>query len=307
MNDIRQTFIQQSTLSWPKLLGELVWVLAGMLLWLGVFVIGENSALVAWLAPIRLILGLLIVIYFPGYCLQVALFPRQGDLDNIERVGLSLGLSIAWVSVLALILNGLPTALSFEATVVGMLISTLIFMITAVFRRAFIAPDKLYQPTPLQPKSWWQGLNFAERRIIGGALVAILLMGGGLAVSLTAVSSQNQLTEFYMLGEAGLAENFPREAVINEPVSVLIGINHLEETSETYRIDIVQRDVWSGQAWLVESFAIGELSDGDEWQQPVHWIMPESGANQQVSIYLFIEGQDSPHRELRLWLDVEEQ
>ncbi|MDD3754758.1 MAG: DUF1616 domain-containing protein, partial [Methanobacterium sp.] len=44
---------------------------------------------------IRTILGILLVLFIPGYSLIAALFPRWGDLDGIERGALSFGLSIA--------------------------------------------------------------------------------------------------------------------------------------------------------------------------------------------------------------------
>ena len=50
--------------------------------------------------PIRIILGLLLVLFLPGYSLIAALFPRRGDLDGIERIALSFGLSIAIVPLI---------------------------------------------------------------------------------------------------------------------------------------------------------------------------------------------------------------
>jgi uncharacterized membrane protein len=47
--------------------------------------------------PIRIILGLPLVLFLPGYSLIATLFPRKDDLDAIERIALSFGLSIAIV------------------------------------------------------------------------------------------------------------------------------------------------------------------------------------------------------------------
>jgi len=55
--------------------------------------------------PVRIILGLHLVLFLPGYALIAALFPRKGDLDGIERIALSFGLSIAVVPLLGLALN----------------------------------------------------------------------------------------------------------------------------------------------------------------------------------------------------------
>ena len=60
------------------------------------------------LAPsivVRVILGLPLVLFFPGYSLILALFPKKHQIDSIERVALSFGLSIAVVPLIGLILN----------------------------------------------------------------------------------------------------------------------------------------------------------------------------------------------------------
>ena len=49
--------------------------------------------------PVRIILGLLLVLFLPGYSLIAALFPRKDDLDGIEWIALS----IAVVPVLAVL------------------------------------------------------------------------------------------------------------------------------------------------------------------------------------------------------------
>src|SRR4030067_597705 len=56
----------------------------------------------------RIFLGLPFVLFFPGYTLIAALFPRKDDLDAIERVALSLGLSIAVVPLIGLAPNYSP-------------------------------------------------------------------------------------------------------------------------------------------------------------------------------------------------------
>ena len=58
--------------------------------------------------PMRLALTLLLALFLPEYSLIAALFPRKGDLDGIDRIALSFGLSIAVVPLLGLALNYTP-------------------------------------------------------------------------------------------------------------------------------------------------------------------------------------------------------
>jgi len=63
--------------------------------------------------PLRITLGLLFMVFFPGYTLLSALFPRSGDLNWSERVALSFGISIAVISCIGLILLVVPWGYSF--------------------------------------------------------------------------------------------------------------------------------------------------------------------------------------------------
>ena len=54
---------------------------------------------------LRIILGLPFLLFFPGYTLLAALFPRRTDLNGIEMVALSFGISLAAVAGIGLILN----------------------------------------------------------------------------------------------------------------------------------------------------------------------------------------------------------
>lgn len=66
--------------------------------------LADLFALVPELAstPIRMILGLIMVLFLPGSALVAALFPAKDDLDGIERLALGLGLSFAIVPLIGL-------------------------------------------------------------------------------------------------------------------------------------------------------------------------------------------------------------
>ena len=57
---------------------------------------------------LRIALGLAFVLFFPGYTLIAALFPRKEQLGGIERMTLSFGLSIAVVPLIGFALNYTP-------------------------------------------------------------------------------------------------------------------------------------------------------------------------------------------------------
>jgi hypothetical protein len=57
---------------------------------------------------IRYVLGLLFVLYLPGSMLVEALFPKNQDPESLERLALSIGLSLAVIPLIGLLLNYTP-------------------------------------------------------------------------------------------------------------------------------------------------------------------------------------------------------
>lgn len=65
-----------------------------------------------------------VVLFVPGYCLSLALYPRKEDLDRLERIVLSFGFGIAATSIMVFYANkllGVPltalTSLGFVALI----------------------------------------------------------------------------------------------------------------------------------------------------------------------------------------------
>src|SRR6266705_710857 len=69
--------------------------------------------------------AILLILFVPGYVLVAALFPNAKEIDWIERVALSLGLSIAVVPLLALLLNFTPWGISLAPVVTTVTLFTI--------------------------------------------------------------------------------------------------------------------------------------------------------------------------------------
>jgi uncharacterized membrane protein len=88
--------------------------------------------------PVRIILGLPLVLFLPGYALIAILFPRKDDLDGIERVALSFGLSIAITPLLGLGLNYTPFGIRLVPILIVLSVFTIAIAISAWARRSRI-------------------------------------------------------------------------------------------------------------------------------------------------------------------------
>jgi len=91
--------------------------------------------------PIKIILGLPLVLFLPGYALIAALFPRKDDLDGIERIALSFGLSIATVPLLGLALNYTPFGIRLSPILIVLSVFTISLAMGAYARRSIIPEE----------------------------------------------------------------------------------------------------------------------------------------------------------------------
>src|SRR5665647_2588186 len=62
--------------------------LKGVLFWLLLTILAIYLPLLNS-TPIRVVFAFPVLIFIPGYCLVAVLFPKEGDIDVIERIALS--------------------------------------------------------------------------------------------------------------------------------------------------------------------------------------------------------------------------
>jgi len=111
-----------------------------------VFTIPENAFPLVY---VRYVLGTIFVLWLPGYAFIKALFPQtlpfaralahslgttEKNLDTIERVALSLGMSIALVPIIGLLLNYTPWGIRLTPIVLSLTAFTIIFATAAIVR-----------------------------------------------------------------------------------------------------------------------------------------------------------------------------
>jgi uncharacterized membrane protein len=90
---------------------------------------------------IRYVLGTIFVLWLPGYTFIKALFPSEPplktsskNLDTIERIALSIGMSLALVPIVGLLLNYTPWGIRLTPIVLSLLALTTVFAIAAIIR-----------------------------------------------------------------------------------------------------------------------------------------------------------------------------
>jgi uncharacterized membrane protein len=280
-------------------------LLPGVAVLLPLLILGD---IVWFLQPLRLILGLIFVLYVPGYCLTAAIFCKLDDFSPIERLGLSVGLSIATIPLLAALVDRLPWGMRLWPIVLAELTVSVLCALLAVWRRGRIAPEIVFAPEPtLNVPGWWRHLPPPDRRMYALLVGALVLAGLAAGWVLSESSPDEYVTEFYVLGQSGMAEDYPRRAAASQTLTATLGIANHELIDHTYRVEGWVTDTWNPdrrQLVMRDGPIIIAAGDAREW--PISWRMPWVGNDQQIEFLLFADEQETPYRRLRLWLDVAE-
>lgn len=263
------------------------------------------------LPPLRIPLGLALALFAPGYAATLAAFPRYSDIDGITRGALSFGLSAASMPILAIILDRLPWGIRPWPMAVSLSIWIILCCGIALGRRyALLAAAPLSILAP-KLRSGRPGGRPTFRRLPSKRLIAVMLVLAGaciLGARLFIRDPLTRTTEFYILGQEGRAEDYPRTAVVGEELQVTMSIINQEYTDQTYRVQ-----VWVMHPWAPDErvFAAEEgpltMESGQQQTWDITWQMAQPGDDQVVEFLLFNEADSEPYRTLRLWIDVDEQ
>ena len=84
------------------------------------------------------------ILLLPGYVLVAALYPHKGDLDPIERVALSFGLSIAIVPLIGLALNYSPWGIRLNPILAFVSLFIVMGAGVAVYRRRAVPTEEAF-------------------------------------------------------------------------------------------------------------------------------------------------------------------
>ena len=152
---------------------------------------------------LRIVLGLPFILFFPGYVLIAALFPRGNTISNTERAALGFGLSIVIVPLCGLILNYTPWGIRLYPMLI--LITIFIFVISAIawHRQRKLADGEEFAVT--FNLSWppWRGQNRRDRILSIVLVIAVLGAVGAIGFAMVRPNPGDSFTEFYLLNVEG--------------------------------------------------------------------------------------------------------
>lgn len=249
----------------------------------------------------RILAGLVVVLFWPGYCLQAAVFPRRRELEDRERVALSFGLSIGVVAVMAPVLDRLPWGVRVGPVVIGYALFMLICTGVGAYRRRNIPEaDRYCGIKSMNVADWWKHTDASVRKAYAVQAVAVLGGVGVMIANMIVPHPGEQYSEFYIVGADGLAEGFIQEVRVGERVEVRCGIGNHEGAAAEYRLEVRQDGELIGRGG---SFS---LQDGEVLEAAVEFAAAREGDDVKIEFWLIRDADERPYRRLELWMDVRE-
>jgi uncharacterized membrane protein len=254
--------------------------------------------------PVRIPLGLVMVLFLPGYALIAALFPQKDDIDGIERLALSFGLSIAVVPLMGLGLNYTPWGIRLVPVVISLCLFTAVMVFAAQLRRSALDQEERFS---VDFRQFFRAIhseliNLRASRI-DKALTVILVVTIILSVSaleyvVVTPKQGEKFTEFYILGPGGKVYDYPTNVTVGNKNTVIEGVVNHEYAEINYTI----------QLRLNNSTIMSQdltLQHNQTWEKLERYVLEKPGDNQKLEFLLFKERNfTAPYRDLHLWINV---
>ncbi len=246
-------------------------------------------AVVSTSGALRIALSVPFVLFFPGYTMLSALFPKRGSLGGIERMALSFGLSIAIVSLIGLILNYTPGGISLYPILIFLTAFILVTSAIAWYRQMKVPLAEQFSVAVNISLPKWRQLGTLDKALSVSLVGVVLVALGSLGYVVAMPKTAEKFTEFYILSMEGKAENYPKKVTLGESVELVIGIVNHEYEVTSYRIDIKTNGIESNQ------ITIQPLANEEKWEEVVSFVPQSSSKSQRVEFWLYKNDGAKPY------------
>lgn len=246
----------------------------------------------------RITLGLPFVLFFPGYILIAALFPRRADLDGIERVALSVGLSIPVVPLIGLGLNYTPWGIRLVPILISLIVFLFAMSAITLYRRGKILEEERFIPTLEIALPSFKEMSKVDRLLSVILVLSILFAVGSIVYMIAVPKTGEKFTEFYILGPGDKAEGYPTDINVGKKGQVSVGVVNHEYAMVNYTVYV---KIGNAVKSTIGPIA---LSNEQKWEHPVEFSADKPGQNQKVEFLLYREGDTAPYRSLHIWVNV---
>ncbi len=276
-------------------------ILLALFLLAVIILIPDNDAL-------RIIFGLPFILFLPGYALVCALWPGKEredkkGIDDLERIALSFGLSIAVVPLVGLALNYTPWGIRLYPILISLFAFIIIMSITAWYRRRQLPEEDRFTfhiDVQIPKIKEWSSAD----KILGVFIVISLIIASAALIYIAATPRTGErYTEFYILDQNGTTKNYPKNLIVGENGTVIIGVVCHEYEMTEYRIAVILIDGNGVNNTLSEMNRT--LVHEELWEESITFSVNMSG-EYELEFLLHLNEEEIPTYTLHLGVRVSE-
>jgi uncharacterized membrane protein len=211
-----------------------LWLVASTIL---IFVTALNAS------PVSYLFFLPVLLFIPGYCILAALFPKNDDIGFAERSALSFGLSIVLASLTGFVEDFTLGVIQLDLVVLILLIISGVMILGAFLRRAILPQEQRFGISFSRIRdAIREGLFHPESdrvdRLLSVILVLIIIAAISTTIYVIASPKESEhFSEFYILGENRMAEDYPNQIIAGLQYPMFIGVGNHEYRNMTYTIE----------------------------------------------------------------------
>jgi len=290
---------------------------------------------------LRIILGLPFVIFIPGYVIVFALFPaRKTDrgIDVIERVALSIGISLVIVALIGVGLNYTPFGIQLSSGFLSIFIFILSAGAIAFYRWFEITPDERFaisiNLSLVKPE------DKLDKMLVAILIAVIVIAAISFVYVAVTPKPVEKFTAFHLLGPSGGVSDYPEDLNVGENATVIIGITNHEYQTIDYTVEvwlINQTNYYDGlanktvynNAWFIDKINVTlnhestnvEGTWKPQWEYNYTFSIDKVGKDFKLMFLLFTtptenysrdedyknmieQNVNSAHEELYLWINI---
>jgi uncharacterized membrane protein len=248
---------------------------------------------------VRIVLGIPFVLFFPGYTLTAALYPGNEVLEWVDRIALSIGLSLSVVPLIALGLNFTPWGIRMVPVLTSLFLFTLLLSYATRLRRLGLPPGERYIPDLSVDIPRWSEIERGDKIMSIGLIIFAVV---GTVVTIQLAQSQGpryRFTEFYVTGPKGVFGDYPKNLTLGESGTVILGIVNREHQSMTYWIEVEMDNK------TMDTLDGIQVQHEGTWNQ-TYTFPPQDNGDHKIGFILYRMDQAEPYRELQLYINVKE-
>ena len=186
---------------------------------------------------LRKILTIPYILFFPGYLLTTNLFPRDYELNSVERLVFSFALSMASVPLIGFVINYTYYGITDTSILWSMYIFNISMSLIAIIRRRTVM--KAYYPKIFTTAHrYFEEIKRGNMSDVIPILLSVLILLSFSYILYLSFIPHNRehFTEFYVLDEEGNIINYNYEALSYGNNTVIIGIVNHEINDTKYYV-----------------------------------------------------------------------